>query len=746
MVKEVLYETNEFQTAITKEFKASMDEEAYMELMEFIETVPFVNELVSPNRRRVVDLEWNEAHTRKIIEIDKPHIIEDMEYFIQPRLSFEKNNYYYAAEEDSDPRSPYRKYWDEQMRRSIDGYERPDGEWISGYNYYYWNFGQILDTKKVKGAKTSKKGKTRSSRGSEFPSLWEIDYFYYHYLEQAEEAGLYAALLKCRGMGASFKSANMVLRNYFMIAESKSFIMASSESYLFGDGIMDKVTSQEAHAQIHTAYTKDKLISKVGHIKSGDKDKSVGDAHVGFLSEVEAVNTKDPQKSRGKRGKLIIHEEAGSNKHLIKSWGICDKSLDNKGEVFGLQLAMGTGGDEESDFLGLTNLFFKPIGYDVYSIPNVFDKNSANTVSGFFMGEYMNYKGMYNSDGVSDVVQSLARIFKNRVIMQNSLQDADAISQKKAEGALTPLEAIISMEFSLFPRELLRMCIAEMSANLINVTKHHLHGRAVRTGDKASFQPAFDQKPIIEFPYQGNQAHKAAVTVKSLPETYQNGIIPFGRYIMGVDPLEDDGEGKSLFAFQVMDLWKDDIVCWYIGRRPMVEDEWEQVLAIAVMYNAQINYESNLKGLYGYFKNHNALRYLVDTPNILQDKGYAGKRQYIGNKLKGTRATQKDNEYGRQLQATWQRKPHTFFEGKRGAETIEDIEYMRECALWEPMGNYDKVSCGNMLFILREERVQMTEQTKFHEEETVADYTDDPFLMETSNSLSLPFNSNDFNF
>jgi hypothetical protein len=501
-----------------------MDEEAYADLIDFIETVPFVRELVSPNRRTVHDLEWDENHTRKIIEIHKPHILEDMDYFIEPRLHFEKYGYYTAADEDPDPRSPYRKYWDEQMRRSLEGYERPDGEWISGYNYFYWNFGTILLTSKKKGAKTSDKGKTQANRGRSYPDMWEIDYFYFHYLDQAEENGLYAALLKCRGMGASFKSANMTLRNYFLLRESNSFVMASSESYLFGDGIMDKIKDQEAFIQINTAYVKDKIISKMGHMKSGDKEKSIGDVHVGFLSEVEAVNTKDPQKSRGKRGKLIIHEEAGSNKHLIKSWGICDKSLDDKGFVFGMQLAMGTGGDEESDFLGLTNLFFKPKGYDVYAMPNVFDKNGQGE-SGFFMGEYMNYGAFYNKDGVSDVIAALALIFSNRVKMQNSLQDADAIAQKKAEGALTPLEAIVSMEFSLFPRELLRVCIGEMSAKLTEVTKHHLQGRAVRQGSKAEFHPDGRLKPIIEVPYMGALAHKCPVTIKSLPETYDRSTL-----------------------------------------------------------------------------------------------------------------------------------------------------------------------------------------------------------------------------
>ena len=91
----VLYETNEFQTQITKELKESLDEEVFSNIIEFIESVPFVKALVSPNRPRVSQLK--KKNGRVIVDCENPHILENMEYFIKDRIHYEKHGYYTAA-------------------------------------------------------------------------------------------------------------------------------------------------------------------------------------------------------------------------------------------------------------------------------------------------------------------------------------------------------------------------------------------------------------------------------------------------------------------------------------------------------------------------------------------------------------------------------------------------------------------------------------------------------------------------
>lgn len=732
-MSEILFHTNEYQTPLTRELKDSLDDEVYANIIEFIQTVPWVGALVSADRPKVKQLK--KTNGKITVDFERPHILEDMEYFIKDRRRFETQGYYTAAKFSNNPNSDYRRYWDEQQRRSIDGYTRKDGEWVPGYLYFYWNFSPILKTRE-REAIIGDRVKIRSDRVAEFGDVWEIDYFYFHYIEQAEENGDYAALLKCRGVGASFKSASMAIRNFFLIKKSKSYVSAAFDGYLYEDGIMNKVQDMESFMQVNTAYRKRKITSSISAYKSGYKDKSKNNTQVGYLSEIIGVNTKEPNNIRGKRGKLVIHEEAGSNRRVIDGWRIVDRSLNDRGNVFGLQIAQGTGGDEQSDFVGLTNLFFKPKAYGIHHIRNVFDKNSSNTVCAFFIGDYMNRPRSYNSDGVTDIIKNLIAIFTERKLLELELDDPDELARRKAESAITPLEAITVIADNVFPKEAVKKAIAELSGDYDKRTEGFHNCRFERRGENVSLVHSADYFPITEYPYMGKQGHRAAVTLKELPATHENGDIPSMRYIIGVDTLDDDDTIGSLFSFQIMDLWKDEIIGWYLGRHQMIEEDYEILLSAALLYNATINYESNFKGLYGFFKNKNALHLLADTPAILVDKNLMkGKGARVGNTSKGTRATAPINAWGRRLQAAWMRKEHMYYPDKIGLDTIDDIEYLREVAMFDPLGNYDKISSGNMLFIYREDLMQITEANKFNTEKN-EDYNSDEFFSEYNTRIT----------
>ena len=745
----IIIPTNKYQTDIDKKLKDSLPDDVWINLLDFVDSVEFVKKCIAPDRPYVADMPKDE-NGYVLVDIANPHILENMEFFIQDRLHFDQHGYYNASKKSFDPNSAYRIYWDEQKRRSLEGYENEEtGEWISGYNYFYWNFGRIYLTvehaerEEAKKKTSSRPGRRRASRANSrrknvkradriesFPDIWEIDYYFFHYIEQAEENGEYAALLKCRGMGASFKGAGFFNRNYYLIKGSKSFAFAYSDGYLTDDGILTKTWDMEGFIQKHTAFKKNKLVSSIMHRKSGYFNKDI-DAEDGFLSEISGVNTKNPDSGRGKRGKIVIHEEAGSHKHQTKVWSITDKSLDDKGNVFGLQLGMGTGGDENSDFIGLTRLYFTPRGYNVHAIPNVFDKGTKDNYAGFFMGEYMNRPNSYNSDGITDIVKNLVTIFEHRHILEQEIDDPNVLEQKKAEGAITPLESIVTMEESVFPKTAIKAKLAVMAADMINLTKFHKHGWVIRKGETGHFELDKQRKPINEYPYLGKQANRAAAQIFNVPATHSDGSIPWLRYIIGVDVIEEDEGVGSLFSFHVMDLWRDVIVATYTGRSVMTDDDYDLLLATALWYNASIMYENNLKGLYGFFKNKRALKFLAPTPQIIIDKGYQKTTGYTGNKSLGIRTTKGTNSWGRQLQASWLRRENDGLDTEdymTGLDTVQDMGYLRELSMYAPVGNYDRISAGNMLFIYREELTKITESTKFSNLATEEDYNSDEFF------------------
>jgi hypothetical protein len=115
-------------------------------------------------------------------------------------------------------------------------------------------------------------------------------------------------------------------RNYTHIRLSKSYIMASQKEYLYRDGPMPKFKMQQAFIDTHTAFGTPRLINTMEHTKSGGKDPKTG-VEKGRFSEVMGVTCKDdPDKGRGKAGKLVAFEEVGVFQDL-KKLGLLQRNL-----------------------------------------------------------------------------------------------------------------------------------------------------------------------------------------------------------------------------------------------------------------------------------------------------------------------------------------------------------------------------------------------------------------------------------
>lgn len=69
-------------------------------------------------------------------------------------------------------------YWEEQLRRTKEGYE-VDGQKITGHHYFYLNFTQIQVVEQIRGSKASRKTQR-------CPDFWDGDYDYFWCLEIAK--------------------------------------------------------------------------------------------------------------------------------------------------------------------------------------------------------------------------------------------------------------------------------------------------------------------------------------------------------------------------------------------------------------------------------------------------------------------------------------------------------------------------------------------------------------------------------
>ena len=78
-------EVNEFQTQLTDELLDSLDREVRDTLIEYISNVPFIQNLISPNRERAKDRP-RDSQGRIIVDLVKPHLLESIELTVLIRI------------------------------------------------------------------------------------------------------------------------------------------------------------------------------------------------------------------------------------------------------------------------------------------------------------------------------------------------------------------------------------------------------------------------------------------------------------------------------------------------------------------------------------------------------------------------------------------------------------------------------------------------------------------------------------
>jgi hypothetical protein len=736
--------TNPVNTNIDQDLLKMLSKEERDMLMEYISAIPFVQNMIALDRPYAKELtRWEDPNNdeqeaprvkdpkngRIRVEFSNPHVLEDMNYFRQAAIHFEEHGKYTFLKPSRNPFSDYKLYWDEEIRRCWDGYTREsDGEWITGYFYFYLNYAPIMKSKKRKNSR-------RADRIQGLPDFYDGDYLFFHYLDRARDNGSHTVTLKKRGAGYSLKGGGKMGRN-FILGESSdakrnvvSLAIANEKEYLTKDGILNKFVDVIDFCAEHTPFPairelKNSWINM--HWMMGYKEKDTG-IEKGTHNQVIGVTlNNDHEKARGKRAVLIEWEEFGKFDNSIKAWNIGRPSVEEEGGyVFGLMNAYGTGGTEGAAFAGLRELFYNPGGYNVYPLQNVYDKHSkTSNKCGFFHASYLNMKGRMDESGNSDVVASLVTIIKNRIHIKYNSKETSTITQTIAENPITPQEAIMKSTGSTFDTVEIRDYLEECRVNEDKFVSGHLVGDLVIKSDgKVEFKTNFDKTPIRK--YNSDKTNlEGAIEIFTLPKIDLSIGKPFQyRYIAGIDPVDSDYVSNgSLASIFIFDLWTDEIVAEYTGRPDLAEEFYEICRRLLIFYNAIGNYENNIKGLFGYFNGKNSLYLLCDTPQYLKDSEQS-KQTPMGNQSKGTRTTSFVIADGKRLQKSWHRSlsEHVDSNGETiktpQLRKIRSLGYLEEIYEYHIDGNFDRVSAMDMVMILRQERLRLTESRDKNEKE-----------------------------
>ena len=700
---------NKYQTELTEELVNSLPQEVQDQLFDIINNVEFVKRLISPTREYAKDRPRDDKG-RIIVDLVNPHILENMDYFRPSAIHYEKYGTFTNLRPNANPNSEYGKWIREERRRIWDGYVREsDGEWVTGYLYWFLNYSPMMLSKirEYKDKDGKKRKSKRADRVESLPECWEGIYWRFHCLDQASNGGLYnnfkggqhMAELASRGKGKSYSLAS-ILNHIFVVGENeeahekvKGIVTAYQKEYLTKDGVLNKFVDMANFCATNTQFPRKRLKNSLQEMTwiMGYKDVEL-DIERGTQNTVLGVSSKDDEsKLRGKRAAKILIEEFGTFPRLVDLYNVLLPSVQDGDIIFGQIYMLGTAGDNESDFAGAQEIMYNPRGYNMYALPNVFDKyNQGKPYFVFFFPGYVNRKGCYNEDGVSDIIKALIEILMNRYRVKYNSTDPNTIIKTIAEVPITPTEAIVKTGVNMFP-------VADL-----------VFGK----DGQVEYKPTSAQ-PIRDFPHKDNKI-EGAIEIFQMPEIDKNTNKPYNdRYILGADPYDDDESNTmSLGSIFVLDLWTDRIVAEYTGRPSFADDYYEICRKLCLFYNGRLNYEYNKKGLFSHFSTRNSLYLLTDVLDFLKEKQMM--KDGIGNKSKGTNASPAINAYARSRLRSWLLSPVPVIQTIDGESkevmvprlfTVRNRALLKELINYNSEGNFDRISAMGMLMLLREDKM-----------------------------------------
>lgn len=745
---------NKCQTPLEDLHLENYPAEVQEQFWDFLNNVPFIRWMVSPDRPLVSELP-RDNEGRAIIDITHPPILEDSDYFRPSALAYKANKgRYVLLRPNANPNSDFGKWLYSQRERGWNGYCNPaTGMWVTGDYYWMLNFCPMHLVENENGI---------DIRTVAHPRFWDGQFLMSHYFLQARTHGHHAAELASRGKGKTSFGGGLLAKRC-IIGESENnktevqcMVTAVDRTKLMDTNQILRVFKDNLdHCAKYTQFASHRLKSSDQEMewKMGFK-KAGSEVEYGSKNSVSGIITGVNQdKLNGSRGVLYLIEEAGIFKNLTSMYNMIRPSVEHGSKVFGEIFAYGTAGDDQSDFTAFAEMFYSPEGYNLEPLDNVFDKEGQGRKKCcFFFPAYLNYdESCIDKNGNSDVSKALLMILYDRYKVKYGTTDINTIVKRISQYPIVPQEAMLRSHGNIFPVTELNERLNQLD-NDLNAFDDVYIGELVqdnKTGE-VKFNPTIDL-PIRDFPTKDNKV-KGALEIFEMPKKNGESKIPAGRYICSADPYDADcSNTMSLGSIFVMDLWTDIIVAEYTGRPTFAEDFYEICRKLCLFYNCRCMYEQNVMGMFSYFSSHNATHLLAETPEYLVQRNMISSIGY-GNKSVGIRATTPIINGAFKMIQTWLRKPivsiETDAEGNNNEVSIPNLyriknrALLKELVLWNPQGNFDRVMSLVQLMLYREEKMVLYHGDLRHTEEVSSgmekdDYWDKNYPGKKNNAISV---------
>lgn len=494
----------------------------------------------------------------------------------------------------------------------------------------------------------------------------------------------------------SFLEACIAAHRYFYTRKAASFLIAGDKAYLTGDGVFTKFTQYVTHINTNTPFKQFNDVKNDFnnmHLRASYRDNFGNEK--GRKSEVIGVTIGDGKvnKLRGKRGYFII-EEIGSLPCASELWKTLRPGTEQGKSVYGQIIGFGTGGDISGGAEFMEKAFYQPEPFNILQFENIYDNGLAGTSCACF------YPATYNvdfidEDGNTDQKRSLEYILDKRKKAGKSKDSADLLGVKSEE-PLTPSEALLRVDNTLFPKADLLQWKQEIIANNLH-NYMVVNGFFVEKSNSIEFVPDPEAIPINKYPHDKRLPLGGCVSIFETPQ-YEGNKIPNNLYSVVVDPYMHEA-GTSLGAIYVVkninNFSKPDdcIVACYVGRPESMEAFHKLCYYFSRYYNAKIGIENNAgQTLVTWFKTNRLLNHLAPEFELSFNEAIPKSSVRRGF---GMHIDKRKKEIGLAYLAEWLTQKYYITEdGEQlyNYHKIYDLGLLDEFINFNPDGNFDRIS------------------------------------------------------
>ena len=547
----------------------------------------------------------------------------------------------------------------------------------------------------------------------------------------------------------SYKGGAMLCRNFFLIPGSKSYVYASNKQYLTDDGILTKAWDYMDFIDSNTAWGKKRQVAntqmrrRASMIVTDDFGNKI---EVGYKSEIIGVSLKDnPDSVRGKAGKLILWEEAGTFPELEAAWQIARPSVEQDGIAFGTMIMFGTGGDQGSAVAALRRAFYDPKSFNCLEFENIWDEGAQNRPCGFFVPQHTNLDirdkegNRLYMDKDGNTIHNKSRDFilgLRKQELENAVS-SQQIDRYIAEHSETPAEAFTELSGNIFPKKELQKQLAKIRTNK-KIQNHKQVGFLTEANGEMiwNIQKGGD---ITQYPLPKDTDPKGAIVIWEHP--VKNA--PFGLYIAGIDPYDHDQSGTNSLGsciiykrFQDFESYSDIIVAEYTGRPATAEIFYENVRKLLIYYNARAMVENQNTGIFTYFNNKHCSYLLADQPDIIKDIV----NNSSVNRRKGCHMNKEIKLWGEGKIKEWLEEKRN--DEQLGLNTILSEPLLEELIQYNDKINVDRIMAFMQVMIYKEQLYNTKVKQKQEEEKKIRLFDKPLFKFDHNNSFTfMPLNN-----